>query len=42
MPNDCHVCLAVQQKFGLSVVNETLESTLSMAREAVSLYMGNR
>ena len=36
------IILAVQQKFGLSVVNETLESTLSMAMEAVSLYMENR
>ena len=42
MPNDRYVCLAARQKFGLSVVNETLESTLSMAREAVSLYMENR
>ena len=42
MPNDRHVCLAAQQKFGLSVVNETLKSTLSMAREAVSLYRKNR
>ena len=40
MPNDCHVCLAVHQKFGLSVVNKTLESTLSMAKEAVSLLHG--
>ena len=37
MPNDRYVCLAARQKFGLSVVNETLESTLSMAREALSL-----
>ena len=42
MPNDRHVSLAVQQKFGLSVVNETLESTLSMAREAVSLLHGKQ
>ena len=28
--------------FGLSVVNETLESTLSMAREAVSLLHGKQ
>ena len=42
MPNDRYVCLAARQKFGLSVVNETLESTLSMAREAVSLLHGKQ
>ena len=31
-----------QQKFGLSVVNETLESVLSMAMEAVSLLHGKQ
>ena len=36
MPDKHQVRLAVQQKFGLSVVNETLESTLSMAKEAIS------
>ena len=42
VPNYCHACLAVQQKFGLSVVNGALESTLFMAREAVSLLHGKQ
>ena len=42
MPNDCHVHLAIQQKFGLSVVNKTLESTLSMAKEAFSPLHGKQ
>ena len=42
MPNDRYVCLAARQKFGLSVVIETLESTLSMARETVSLLDGKQ
>ena len=36
MPDEHQVRLAVQQKFGLSVVNETLASTLSMVKEAIS------
>ena len=36
MPDEHQARLVVQQKFGLSVVNETLASTLSMAKEAIS------
>ena len=42
MPDDHHVRLAVQQKLGLSVVNKTLESTLSMAKEAISPLQGKQ
>ena len=42
MADDHHVRLAVQQKFGLSVVNETLESILSMAKEAISPLQGKQ
>ena len=36
MPDEHQARLVVPQKFGLSVVNETLESTLSMAKETIS------
>ena len=36
MPDEHRVRLVVQQKFGLSAVNKTLASTLSMAKEAIS------
>ena len=42
LPNNRHFCLAVQEKFGLSVVNKTLESALSLAMKAVSLLHGKQ
>ena len=42
MSDDHHVCLDVQQKFGMSVVNHTLESTLSMGKEAISPLLGKQ
>ena len=42
MPDEHQVPLVVQQKFGLGVVNESLESTLSMAKEAISRLQGKQ